>query len=546
MVTSAILDRYGRPMERPQLGVEIATPTLAGVRGTLADRVASGLTPERLAAVLRRAETGEIRDYLTLAEEMEERYLHYASQVQTRRLAIETVELSLQVPKGVPTKVADAVRSLLESPDLLEAAGALTDGIAKGLSIVEMAWEYERGALRPVKYTWRDPRYFRFDRLSMTELRLASDTNMDGEPLPAWAFMRHLPRSKMGIPIRRGFARAATWAFLFQSFALKDWAAFAEIYGIPLRVGSYHPGASEKDKRTLLRAVAGIASDAAAIIPQGMTIDFHEVKGSQGESVFGSLTAYLDRQISKLVVGQTMTSDDGSSEAQAKVHNEVRLDILKADCRQLANTINRDLIEPFVLFNFGPQDAFPVAELPVAEPEDIKELTEAVARLVPLGLKVGQRDMRERIGISEPAPDEDVLAVRAAEPAEQDAAQKPPSKPLEKGAKKPAGLAAGGGFAHPRGCACGGCRAFAALAADGDGIDVDAELEALLAEGLADWEDLADPVLEPLRAALAAATSFDDLIAALPEVARKGGGNRLAERLARLAAIARGLGDVAD
>ncbi|WP_159602410.1 phage portal protein family protein, partial [Starkeya nomas] len=184
-------------------------------------------------------------------------------------------------------------------------------------------------------------------------------------------------------------------------------AAFAEIYGIPMRVGKYHAGASETDKRALLRAVASIANDAAAIIPLGMDIQFIEAQGTKGEAVFGGLLEYLDKQVSKLVVGQTMTADDGSSQAQAKIHDKVRLDITQADCRQLANTLNRDLIPWFVSLNFGPQDRYPKATLPVAEPEDVKELTEAVARLVPMGLKVSQREMRQRIGVSEPEEDDD-------------------------------------------------------------------------------------------------------------------------------------------
>lgn len=157
------------------------------------------------------------------------------------------------------------------------------------------------------------------------------------------------------------------------------------------------PGDISKGKRTLLRAVASIANDAAAIIPIGMEIDFQEAKGSQGEAVFGGLTTYIDKAISKLVVGQTMTADDGASLGQAKIHNEVRLDILRADSRQIANTLNRDLIPFFVALNFGPQAAYPNVDMPVAEPEDVVALTTAVKALVPLGLKVSQREMRERI-----------------------------------------------------------------------------------------------------------------------------------------------------
>lgn len=541
----------GRPIDRSLLSKEVAAPTIMGVRATHHEAIASGLKPERLAHVLRQAQLGNARDYLTLAEEMEERYLHYASQVQTRRLAIEGVTPAVESPKGMDTRIVDAVHELVEQPGLLDTIGELTDGIAKGYAVVEPMWEYERQLLRPVEFKTRDQRFFQFDRVTLRELRLAKEGSLDGEPIAKPTFICHMPRAKSGIPIRRGFARAACWAFMLQSFAVKDWAAFAEIYGVPLRLGRYHAGASEQDKRTLLRAVASIANDAAAIIPQGMDLELIEAQGTKGEAVFGGLLSYVDKNVSKLVVGQTMTSDDGSSLGQAKIHNEVRIDIKQADCRQLANTLNRDLISFFVAFNFGPQDAYPRVTLPVPEPEDIKELTEGVARLLPFGLKVGQKQMREKLGLSEPEDDDELLGPRSGQATDgkTDPLKAPSKTPKEPPRPDPgkgkAGLSARASLNHPGGCGCAGCRALAQLAAD-DGVDVDTEIDQVLAEGMADWEELSDPIFAPLREALENASSFAELEAMLPQIAADMDGGKLAEQLARLTAIARGLGDVKD
>jgi phage gp29-like protein len=410
--------------------------------------------------------------------------------------------------------------------------GCLTDGIAKGYAVVEAMWEFEGGYLRPVEYKWRDPRFFQFDRVAMTELRLAVDGNLDGEPLMPAKFICHMPRAKTGIPIRRGFARAAAWAFLLQSLTLKDWAAFSETYGMPLRLGKYHSGASAEDKTTLLRAVAGISADAAAIVPQGMDIEFVERKALEG-STYKALADYLDQNVSKLVVGQTMTADKGASLAQAKVHNEVRLDIKHADCRQLSFTVNNDHIRWAVALNFGVQPVYPTVEMPVAEPEDTAALAGAVEKLVPLGLKVSQREMRGKIGLSEPIAGEDLLVA----PAKQQV-------PVEVRSDPPARRAAA--FAHGSGCTCGTCRPATLDADPRTGIDSEAELDRLLDEGLSDWEELADPLLAPLRRVLAQARSFDELEALLPQISRQVDGSKIAERLARLAAIARGLGDVTD
>ena len=525
MVRSSILGPDGQPMERTMLSSEVATPTVMGVRQTLADTVAAGLSPERLAAILRGATIGHMRDYLTLAEEMEERYLHYASQVQTRRLAIEGVEISVEAPKGMPAKFVDAVHSLVQGSGLLEAIGTMTDGIAKGFSIVELMWEYQGGVLQPVDYHWRDQRFFQFDRVSMTELRLAVDHNLDGEELPAGKFIWHMPRSKTGIPIRRGFARAATWAFLVQSLALKDWSAFAEVYGMPFRIGKYHASATAADKRTLLRAVASIANDAAAIIPAGMDIEFHEVSGSQGAAVFGDLTDYLDRSISKLVVGQTMTADDGASMAQAKVHNEVRIDILRADCRQLANTLNRDLIPWFIAMNFGPQDSYPQLTMPVSEPDDIKALTSAVKDLVPLGLRVSQREIRSRIGISEPTESEELLVA----PRVPEVRTEPGSAELS---------------AHVAGCRCGSCLRTARLAADRPSQYAVDDVDSYVDEVMEGWEPVLAPMIDKLLATAKGAASFEDLLDLVDGLDLDS--RPLAEKLAIATSIARGLGDIKD
>lgn len=549
--TSSILGPDGRPIVVSVLSEEIATPTVAGVRRTHEERVASGLTPERLGTILRDAAEGNARAYLTLAEEMEERYLHYASQLQTRRLAIESVEPTIEA-NGAPARIVDAITDLISDDGFLEARGHLPDAINKAYACVEMMWEYERRALRPVRYVDRDARFFQMDRLSLRQLRLAVDGSLEGEALPEAKFLRHVPRTRLGLPLRRGMARPAAWAYLIQQFTLQDWAAFSEVYGMPLRVGKYNAGASPADKRTLLKAVASIANDAAAIIPAGMEIEFHEVSGQNGAAVFGGLLDYIDKQISKLVVGQTMTSDDGSSLGQAKIHNEVRLELLRADCRQLAITINRDLIKPFVDLNFGPQERYPFVQLPVPDPEDVEALSSALGTLVPLGLKVRQAEIREKLGLSDPQDDDELLTPPAAAtpaPVEEQPDPAPARTPQAKTAKQEAEdvrsrVAALSAIVsdHRRACRCGACEALsAAEAGDPDALG---QLDALFAAAMDDWQAMVDPIVQPIAAIIETAGSFEEALSLLRS--SRPDASKLAERLGRLTAIARGVGDIAD
>jgi phage gp29-like protein len=533
---TSILGPDGQPVQSAILSEEVAAPELFGVRRIGMESVASGLTPFGLAQIMQAANAGNPRAFLTLAMEMEERYLHYASQLQTRRLAFDAIPCTVLAPKGVNTKIVDAVTELTNRPGFRECCSQLSDAIAKGYSVVEILWDYTQKVLQPVSYKWRDQRFFQFDVVAHHELRLIEMGSLNGSELPKAKFIANIPNTRTGIPIRRGLARPAAWAFLIQSMGLQDWASFAEIYGIPFRLGKYHTSATENDKRALLRAVRDIANDAAGIIPQGMEIEFIEAKGTQGAQVFGELLNYVDKQISKLVLGQTMTSDDGSSLGQAKIHNEVRLDILRSDCVQMATTINRDLIEWFVALNFGPQDVYPTVHFQVAEPEDIRALSHALALIVPLGLKVSQNQVREKLGLSKPSEDDedDVLVA----PAQSGSAAKVPAS--DAGAER-SDLAAKKSL-HVTGCACTHCKPLMLGASKQDETLEPDETDLVQAGVLSDWEELVDPMLQSLQVAANNATSYEELLKSLDKI--KFDSSKLQDAVARSNSIARGLGDV--
>ena len=65
----------------------------------------------------------------------------------------------------------------------------------------------------------------------------------------------------------------------------------------------------------------------------------------------------------------------------------VRQDILKADVRQLEQTLNRDLVIPYVDFNFGIQEKYPKLRIKYVEPKNVQLIVDSVTKLVPLGFK---------------------------------------------------------------------------------------------------------------------------------------------------------------
>ncbi len=118
--------------------------------------------------------------------------------------------------------------------------------------------------------------------------------------------------------------------------------------------------------------------------------------------------------MSKAIVGQTMSADDGASLAQAKVHNEVRLDLLEADAKAESNTLNRQFVRPFCDLNFAPGRPYPRLVIDVPQPENLELLIKAVSAFVPLGLRIEQSVIRDKFGLPEPGKDAEILGKPAA------------------------------------------------------------------------------------------------------------------------------------
>ncbi|HEY0155464.1 MAG TPA: DUF935 domain-containing protein [Longimicrobium sp.] len=408
----ALLDQYGNPVDRARLIREEATPSLTGVRSILSDHPSRGLTPQRLAAILVEAEEGDATRYLELAEDMEEKDLNYLAQLGTRKRAVAQLPVTVEAPSDSTgdVKITDAVRAMFRRLRLSEVLLSMLDGIGKGYAAQEITWRQTAREWYPGKIEWKPPQWFAFDRVDGRTLRLREGVEL--LPLAPYKYIVHTPSAKAGLPIRGGLARAAAWAYLFKNFSLKDWVAFADVYGQPYRVGKYHPSATADDRAKLLRAVSSIGSDAAAIIPEGMVIEFVNALQSASGDLYEGLCNYLDAQVTKVILGQTLTSDVGSgggSRALGEVHNDVRADIQQSDAEQAQDTLNDQLIRPYVDLNFGEQAEYPRAHIGLPDELGTMDKLKALQIVVPMGLRVEMSSIRDLLGFADPPKDAEVL-----------------------------------------------------------------------------------------------------------------------------------------
>lgn len=417
---SRILGPDGERVDLDELfGEAKAGPTLTGIRSPLSGFPADGLTPARLAAIHRAAAQGDPLAWLELAEDIEERDAHYTAVLGTRRRQVAQLPVTIEAASDDAEHVrhADFLRDWLKESVLDEALFDMLDAIGKGFSVMEITWDPTPEAILPKCFEYRPQRWFTFDPVDGETVVLQEGVTR--EPLSPHKFIVHKHRAKSGLTIRSGLSRIASWAWMMKAFTSRDWAIFTQNYGMPTRVGKFDRAASDEDKKVLWRAVANIAGDCAAIIPKEMEIEFVSVDkgtGSPGQ-LYEKRCDWLDRQISKAVLGQTTTTDAVSGgHAVAQEHRLVQEDIERADARLLSATLTRQIVPLLIALNFGPQAKYP--RIMIGRPDEVplNDVVNALDKLGPQGLAVEASELRDRLGFSEPAPDAQIIGGRPPPP----------------------------------------------------------------------------------------------------------------------------------
>ena len=419
--TSTILDVSGNPIKRAELS-EPQTSKLAQLHREFASHPSRGLTPVKLANILSAAEQGDIRAQHDLFLDMEEKDAHIYAEMGKRKRAMLTVDWDLIPPRhssAAERKQAGYIKEMIQDiANFEDVILDALDGIGHGFSCQEIEWELLGSEWLPRTITHRPQSWFQTDLETRTEIRLR-DLSLDGQALQPFGWISHVHKAKSGYLARAGLHRILAWPYLFKNYSVGDLAEFLEIYGLPLRLGHYQPGASEDEKSTLLRAVMSIGHDAAGIIPEGMMIEFMEAaKGSEGP--FVAMRDWAEKSVSKAVLGGTLTSQaDGKSSTNAlgKVHNEVRHDLMMSDGVQLGSTLTRDLVYPLLALNKGgvaDRRRLPTFKFMFDETEDLGVLGEALPKLVGIGMRIPSEWAHQRAGIPLAEEGVDVLSLPAA------------------------------------------------------------------------------------------------------------------------------------
>lgn len=132
---------------------------------------------------------------------------------------------------------------------------------------------------------------------------------------------------------------------------LAYWDQFGEIFGMPIRIAKSSTR-DPKDRSRIENMLSSMGAAAWGLFPEGTDIDIKETTRGDAFNVYDKRIERANSEISKGLLNQTMTIDNGSSLSQSEVHLEVFENVVESDADLVKDIVNDQLIPRMIRHGF--------------------------------------------------------------------------------------------------------------------------------------------------------------------------------------------------
>lgn len=244
-------------------------------------------------------------------------------------------------------------------------------GIFMGFAPGQILWDTSGDVWKPYARPWH-PRFTYYHWPLRRFMAISLDGQLPIEPGDGKWYL-HAPYGSYRGWIN-GAVRAVAEPWLIRHFAIRDWARYSEVHGLPTRIG-YVPAVSDPTERaTFETSIANLGSDSSMLIPRGVDgqanngYDYQLREAAAGNwEAFPGLIDRCDMSIVLALMFQNLTTEvEGGAFAATKAHMDIREQGLQADNTAWSRTLHRDFQRPFAYLNFGDPALAPVTDWDVA------------------------------------------------------------------------------------------------------------------------------------------------------------------------------------
>ena len=224
-----------------------------------------------------------------------------------------------------------------------------------GFQVFETKLEKDGHYIVPIKIEAKPQEWFYFNPNG--DLFFNTKTSYEGKLIdtksPKILLARH--RANILNPYGEALLSRCFWNVAFINGGMQFWSKFMEKYGMPFAVGKYDRSMTNDEKQSLFSALKRMVQDAIAVIPSDGTVELLETNDKSGSSeTYENFIKRCENNISKVILGQTLTTDIGSggSYAASNTHQQVREDLIQNDVRLCEKTV-QEFINKIHSINFS-------------------------------------------------------------------------------------------------------------------------------------------------------------------------------------------------
>lgn len=140
-----------------------------------------------------------------------------------------------------------------------------------------------------------------------------------------------------------GLFEKAAKETISKKYALAFWDTFAEMFGIPIRIAKTS-SRDESERAKMAAMMENMGAKAWGVFDESTDIELVESTKSDAYNVYDKRVERANSELSKLVLNQTMTIDDGSSLSQSQTHLDVLENLVESLCDGIRDMVNNKLL----------------------------------------------------------------------------------------------------------------------------------------------------------------------------------------------------------
>lgn len=156
---------------------------------------------------------------------------------------------------------------------------------------------------------------------------------------------------EVGQPESLGLYLKAATQTIPKKNAMAFWDTFAEIFGMPMRI-AHTTTRDDKELAKMEKMMAEMGTEGWGLFQEGTDIEVVESTKGDAFNVYDKRIDRANTELSKLILLQTMTIEDGSSLSQSETHLKVFENVISADCTTLSDIVNAQLIPRMIRHGF--------------------------------------------------------------------------------------------------------------------------------------------------------------------------------------------------